>query len=413
MFVKNIKIENFKGLRNEFVEFDKSCTVLTGRNGGGKSSVLEAISIMLSWLPVKLCNYAVKGKKISDGEISYGANYAKLTMQIESKSPLTLTLYKQRNSNRNSHNSNMQGAFNFGRDMRVMIDGNAAVQIPVLAYYGAMRDTSGYCAPQPISSTDRTQVYKNAFAARTDFVKLDKWFAQMAQRREFEMQQAAKLPLKKGNALRAKIDAFYNPLSFVSKALAGFAPEFGTFEVRNGQTFLKSRNIPSSGLSDGEKTVIALIADIAMRAIVANPEMKNPLLSEGVILIDEIDLHLHPDWQARIAQKLPEIFPRAQFIFSSHSPSVMSVSKNLYKINSETNAVERVENTYGRSPADILTQLLNAHREPEVAKKLRAMYAAIDNNDMQAAQRIVDELNVIIPEDPEVLRGEYLIRALQ
>ena len=234
----------------------------------------------------------------------------------------------------------------------------------------------------------------------------------MAERRAAEMSEAAKLPLKKGNAKRLEIDAFYKPLSFVGRALAGFSPEFAAFEVRNGEMWLRSRNIPASNLSDGEKTVIALIADIAMRTIVANPNASNPLRSDAIILIDELDLHLHPEWQSEIAEKLPEIFPSAQFVISSHSPSVMSVAKNLYKIDGKSNAVERVENAYGRSPADILTQLLNAHREPAVARKLRKMYEAIDAGDTRTAKKIVDELSVLIPDDPEVLRGEYLIRAL-
>ena len=90
----------------------------------------------------------------------------------------------------------------------------------------------------------------------------------------------------------------------------------------------------------------------------------------------------------------------------------MSVAKNLYKVDGKSNTLEKIENSYGRSPADVLTQLLNAHREPKIAQKFRAMYAAIDKGNFREAQNIIDELNILIPEDPEVLRGEYLVRAL-
>ncbi len=411
MIVKNIHIENFKGLRDEFVEFDSSSTVLAGKNGGGKSTVLEAVATMLSWLPVRLCNYAVKGRKISAGDITYGANFSRLTMTLKNKSEMKLTLYKERTS-RKSKSSDMSAADMFGRDMRVSLESDESIQIPVLAYYGASRDTSGYAAPQPISTNDRTEIYKRAFQAGTDFRKMAQWFIQMKNRRDFEMAEAAAMPLKKGNARRLEIDAFYNPLKFVSKALASFSPEFGTFSIKNNKLFLDARNIPAENLSDGEKTIIALISDIAMRMIVANPKMANPLESDAIILIDELDLHLHPDWQSSIAEKLPEIFRRAQFIISSHSPSIMSVSKNLYKIDGKRDTFEKVENSYGRSPADVLSQLLEIHRQPQVAAKFREMYDAIDKGDLQKAQKIIDELNVLIPEDPEVLRGEFLIRAL-
>ena len=411
MIVENIHIENFKGLRDEFVEFDKSSTVLAGRNGGGKSTVLEAVATMLSWLPVGLCNYAIKGRKINSRDITYGADFSRLTMTLRNKTQMKLTLYKEREK-RTSKFSNMTAANSFAQDMRVMLDSDESIQIPVLAYYGASRDTSGYTSPKPISTNDRTEVYKRAFQAGRNFDKLTQWFVEMGLRREKEMVEASKMPLKKGNARRLEIDAFFNPLKFVSKALSLFAEEFGTFTIQDGKMFLQSRKIPAENLSDGEKTIIALISDIAMRMIVANPKMNNPLESDAIILIDELDLHLHPDWQSSIAKKLPSIFKKAQFIISSHSPSVMSVAKNLYKIDGKNNTFEKIDNAYGRSPADILSQLLNIHREPEIAKRFRAMYTAIDNGNFQTAQQIVDELNVMIPEDPEVLRGEYLIRAL-
>ena len=412
MVVESIHIENFKGLKDEFVEFDKSSTVLVGKNGGGKSTVLEAVATMLSWLPVGLCNYAVKGKKIMSRDITYGADFSRLTMTLRNKKPMKLILYKERQQRSKNTKSDMVAADVFAQDMRVLLESDESVQIPVLVYYGASRDTSGYTSPKPISTNDRTEVYKRAFQAGTNFDKLTQWFEQMVLWRDQELEKASQMPLKKGNIRRAEIEEFFNPLKFVSKALGGFSEEFSTFAVRDGQMFLNSRNIPAVNLSDGEKTIIALISDIAMRMIVANPKMKNPLESKAIILIDELDLHLHPDWQSSIAKKLPDIFKKAQFIISSHSPSVMSVAKNLYKIDGKSNTFEKIDNTYGRSPADILTQLLNVHREPEIAKRFRAMYTAIDNGNYKTAQKIIDELNVLIPEDPEVLRGEYLVRAL-
>ena len=413
MFVKNIHIENFKGLRDEFVEFDKSSTVLAGKNGGGKSTVLEAVAAMLSWLPVKLCNYAAAGKKIPQRDITCGAEFSRLTMILQNRREMKLTLYKERDGRKGAHGAGMEAAEKFGRDMRVMLESDESVEIPVLAYYGAARDTAGHSSPRPISTSDRTEIYKRAFQAGTDFRKMAAWYAEMAQRREAEIAEAAQMPLKKGNARRREIDALYSPLKTVKKALAAFNPEFDSFTIRGGRVFLASRGIPAENLSDGEKTAIALISDIAMRMIVANPQMSNPLGSDAIILIDELDMHLHPEWQSALARKLPEIFPNAQFIISSHSPSIMSVAKNLYKIGDTTNAFEKVENSYGRSPADILSQLLNAHREPAAARKFRQMYDAIDRGKLAEAQKIIDELNLMLPEDPEILRGEYLIRALK
>jgi len=149
--------------------------------------------------------------------------------------------------------------------------------------------------------------------------------------------------------------------------------------------------------------------------VAANPHMFNPLESNAVILIDEIDLHLHPEWQSSLAEKLPRIFPRAQFIISSHSPSVMAAARSLYRLNdtAASGRFEQVDSPYGRNPSDLLSSVLNARRESPSAAKIAEMYAALDAADFQRAQTVIGELDKMIPEDPEVLRGEYLLRALK
>ena len=77
-------------------------------------------------------------------------------------------------------------------------------------------------------------------------------------------------------------------------------------------------------LSDGETCTLAMAGDLARRMAVANPSMENPLNSEAVVLIDELDLHLHPAWQRRITTSLRETFPRCQFLLSTHSPQILS-----------------------------------------------------------------------------------------
>lgn len=76
--------------------------------------------------------------------------------------------------------------------------------------------------------------------------------------------------------------------------------------------------------SDGEKCYITLFGDIARKLAMANPSLANPLLGEGIILIDEVDLHLHPTWQMKILRQLKETFPNCQFFITTHSPQVAS-----------------------------------------------------------------------------------------
>ena len=87
-------------------------------------------------------------------------------------------------------------------------------------------------------------------------------------------------------------------------------------------------------LSDGYKTLLSLVIDLASRMALANPELANPLLAPATVLIDEIDLHLHPDWQSRVIADLLNAFPHTQFILTTHSPYIIeSVNNHLQRSN--------------------------------------------------------------------------------
>lgn len=92
----------------------------------------------------------------------------------------------------------------------------------------------------------------------------------------------------------------------------------------------KKVRIPLSKLSDGYKCTISLIADIAYRMALLNPQLNENVLeiTNGIVLIDEIDLHLHPEWQKRIISDLRNIFPKIQSIVSTHAPSVINSVKS-------------------------------------------------------------------------------------
>lgn len=124
-----------------------------------------------------------------------------------------------------------------------------------------------------------------------------------------------------------KPDGFVFPdphLEAVREALRQFLPEFDNLTVRRNPLRMEveknGERLTVNQLSDGEKCLIALIGDLARRLAIANPVLRNPLDGEGVVLIDEIDLHLHPKWQRLVVPKLRTVFPNCQFVISTHSP---------------------------------------------------------------------------------------------
>ncbi len=87
-----------------------------------------------------------------------------------------------------------------------------------------------------------------------------------------------------------------------------------------------------SQMSDGEKCTMALLGDLARRLTLANPTLENPLLGIGIVLIDEIELHMHPSWQRKILSTLKNAFPNVQFIVTTHSPIILSEVNEDYRL---------------------------------------------------------------------------------
>ena len=109
--------------------------------------------------------------------------------------------------------------------------------------------------------------------------------------------------------------------------------------------------MPVSVLSDGYRCTISLIADIAYRMALLNPQLLDSVLTEtdGIVLIDEIDLHLHPTWQKRVLKDLMDIFPKVQFIVSTHAPEVInSVKSDSVIILKDDKVLSATDETYGR-----------------------------------------------------------------
>ena len=153
---------------------------------------------------------------------------------------------------------------------------------------------------------------------------------------------------------------------------------------------------PWAELSDGYHVFIALVADIARRAVMLNEldGAEAPARVEGVVLIDELDLHLHPDWQRVALPRLREAFPRLQFVVSTHSPQVLSSAENR-QVRRLVDGELQEEGVFvsGRDTNAILRDLMNTDdRDDEGVAALRRLHEAIDQGDRPVAERLHAEL---------------------
>ena len=169
-------------------------------------------------------------------------------------------------------------------------------------------------------------------------------------------------------------------------------------------------------LSDGEKSIIALIGDLARRLAIANPISEKPLHGSGVVLIDEIDLHMHPRWQRMIIFKLLKVFPNCQFIISTHSPHVIThvPPESLFLLEQTDSGIvaRKPDESYGKNVDRVLEDLmgLETTRPNEVDSDLSRIFKTIDAGKLEEARSQITNLRQKIGADPELVKAEVLIK---
>lgn len=153
-------------------------------------------------------------------------------------------------------------------------------------------------------------------------------------------------------------------------------------------------------LSQGEKSLLALVGDIARRLAILNPSLDNPLQGEGVVLIDEVDLHLHPKWQQNLVDKLTKTFPNVQFILTTHSPHIVSDNPDVLVYILDNGQLKQYHNAYGEDANTLLNGVFGvSERTPEIAEKFKLIGDYISDMQLDNAKNLIDELSKILPKN--------------
>jgi len=163
-------------------------------------------------------------------------------------------------------------------------------------------------------------------------------------------------------------------------------------------------------MSDGQRALIGLVADIARRACLLNaPYLGKRTLLEtpGLVLIDELDLHLHPRWQRRVIGDLKRIFPNIQFFATTHSPQIIGEATPEEIVMLTPTGQKRPTASYGMNSDWVLDCVMEAEgRDPVIAKRIKMLFEAIENNEFEDARRMIAELREVIGEAPDIVAAE-------
>jgi predicted ATP-binding protein involved in virulence len=254
---------------------------------------------------------------------------------------------------------------------------------------------------------DVLSAYEDALGGGANFRTFFEWFRE---REDLENENNA-------NSIQKTTD---KSLDAVRMAWELFLPEFKNFRVRRSPLRLEveknGKKLSVNQLSDGEKVLLSMIGDLARRLSIANQNLVNPLDGEAIVLIDEIDLHLHPKWQRMVIEKFPSVFKNCQFIMTTHSPHIITHTRaeNLFRLKQIDMKVtcEKPIESYGKNVNRILEDLmgLDTTRPNSVKSHFDEIYDLIDKNDFALAKEKIISLKNDIGEDSDLLKAELLIR---
>lgn len=392
MKIQDIYIKNFRGIDDlHITNFDSRMNIIVGVNGAGKTSILDAMSMLLSWLIARMKSTSAKGINPSDADVKLGAkNPCAIEMALDNdvfwsicKSKSFSSRKKQVSCKTNLAKLNLLAE-------SIVENAENGGNVPIIMYYPVERAIAS--APVNLHKAEPViwDAYSNALTGNANFRSLFEWY-----RRQEDIEN---------EMIRDNADYRDKSLNAVRTAISAFFPDFSELRVRrrpNQAMVVKKEDevIEFTQLSQGEKCYLSLVCDIARRLSIGNPALENPLDGEGVILIDEADLHLHPKWQAEIASKLMVVFPNCQFFLSTHSAQVLSDIKRSQII--LINGGKRVDiayEPYGKLTSQIMSNYFDMpyQRNLSIAKDIENAFTALRHGNKNEFNALFDKLLPIL-----------------
>ena len=431
MKISHIVIENFRAIKALDLPLDPQLTVLVGNNAAGKTTILDAIAVGLGAILTRLPN--VKGIKLSQNDIRQEpaaqnqvpkpAPYARVT--LESQDGIIWDCTAKRDQNKRTiqaipPDKKLGELYQFLENIINDVQDGKPTRLPVIAYYGTDRAVSSPLQRNFNKNFNRFKALENALVATQRFQTMIEWFAfqedierrEQAKRRDFEYRWPVLESVRQ--AICHMMPGCYNPHTSINPLHL-----IVTFEYIKGHQETLSLN----QLSDGYRTTLALVMDLARRMAQANPHLhdKAILQSEAIVLIDEVDLHLHPMWQQQVLVDLMSTFPNAQFMVTTHSQQVLTTVKPEHIVllaRQHDNVIAgQATSSYGATSGRLLVEIMGINERPPAAKNqftrlLAEYYDLIENHqgDSPKALNLRDQLNQESPDDPILIKADMEIR---
>lgn len=407
MKVRTLHVENLRSIASATFHFLPDLNVIAGVNGVGKSTILRALARCVSRSvrlpgrdpitrtragyshaerfgtadirkPSKTMTMTCAVSGLRDDIVRYRAHHVRGEDGVsEEVSPI--------------HGSKAVGSESPGKSFPLIVLFGTRRAIP-----SKQRPVRGDASGGPVAAMSRA-VRDRAVSV----VELGVWFRAM-------------------HSIRREAPAAEKTMAALQHAVSRMLPGYGELRVPAGQkaNLVIDRDgtrLPVASLSDGERACLAIVADLTRRLALANPSLENPAReAEAVVLIDEVELHLHPGWQRRILKRLVDTFPGCQFIVTTHSPQVIGEVKGGHIHLMTEEGVFSPPQSYGLDSNRVLEEVMEVGARTEsVKKRLDEAAERIDREDYDAARESVEKLRRMLGEnDADVVRLGGLLEFL-
>ena len=460
MKLTRLTLTNFRCFDELDIQFDDNLTVLIAPNGAGKTTVLDAARIALSAFikgidvssarPHVLANITtedVRLQKMPSGSMEPqkpSKILAEGVLRAHSQDPIPWEA--ERRSVEPGTKMFRDSAYDHitseaGKLQQLAQSGQTsdATELPLILYQGTGRLWYQGRFTSKVDDKELEQQmysriwgYENCLTATSGYKQFEDWYGWL-----FKSYRELQIAILENpnthneqelHRFKQSVEAVQRAINEVTESVTGWKNL--QYRQSQGQKLVMEHDelgfMSLDMLSDGLRNIVTLVADIAFRCVRLNPQFGKDaaLKTLGVVLIDEVDMFLHPSWQQQVIGSLQRAFPRLQFIVTTHSPQVLttvhreSIRKLKIQPNGKATAEAPLMNSYGMESQNTLYGIMEVDPQPPVAEKanLEKLTEMIESGQYQspAVKNLLHQLTEKLGDKhPQIIRLHRSLRRME